>query len=72
MTVYSQQIRAMLARDNLRCPQNAFWEDLKVDVMNAKTSGDQVIIGGDFNTDMTSTAVREFMEELGLINPVFE
>ena len=71
-SVYSQQVRGLLAKGDLRCPQEAFWEDLQAEVQAAMDGGDKIVIGGDFNCDMTSARPKEFMDELGLVNPVFE
>ena len=51
-TVYSQQLRALLRKDDQRCPQQAFWEDLQINVQQAKDGGNQIIVGGDFNCNM--------------------
>ena len=58
--------------NDTRCPQEAFWEDLRIDVQGAKDEGDQIVIGGDFNYDMTSPRAQELMTALGLYNAVFE
>lgn len=71
-TVYSQQVRALLAKNDTRCPQTAFWEDLHEEIQAAKQEGIQIIIGGDFNCDLSKEVTSNFMTELGLYNVVFE
>ena len=70
-TVYSQQIRALLAKGDTRCPQTAFWEDLQTDIQSAKDDGAQIILGGDFNCDLTGPIVLDFITNLGLSNAIF-
>ena len=54
VTVYNQQIAAMVAADDLRCPRLAFMEDLQKEISSAHELGDLVVIGADLNTDITS------------------
>jgi len=71
-TTYSQQIRGMTLENDNRCPQQAFLEDLAIEINLARAEGDMFVIQGDLNMDVTSGVFRNFIESIGLINPVLE
>jgi len=69
-SVYSQQRRIMLEDNDDRCPIKAFWEDLYKSLEDWNNQGDYIIIGGDFNTDITNQELEEKFKDYGLINPL--
>ena len=71
-TVHSQHIAYLTSKSDARSPQQAFLEDLTVELQAAKAAGDQLIIGGDFNLDLTSDTLNEFMDTLELKNVILD
>jgi len=70
-TVYAQHTRYMAEKEDARCPQVAMVEDLKRQLQEAHDTGDQLIVGGDFNLDMRSNVWKQIMEEFTLENAIF-
>lgn len=68
---YSQQLLA-LARDNRTGdePRKVFWDDIREAITRWKDQGDQIIIGGDWNSDYDTT--RLFFADIGLVDPNFD
>jgi len=65
-TVYKQQSRYHVARGDMRCPKKILAEDLKTSLREAREKGENIIIGGDFNTETTETPWKEIAEEFDL------
>ena len=59
----------MAAKKYTRCPQAAMLEDLKTVIEQAKEEGDEIIVGGNFNMNVT-TALTELCEHLELKNEI--
>ena len=68
LTVYSQQRRLLLLKDDDRCPIRAFWEDFWTEMDKWFNQGEVIIVGGDFNEDVTSDKIRDKFSEYGLVN----
>lgn len=62
----------MTAIDDDRCPQLALLEDFEVEINLARADGDMFVIQGDMNMDVTSHTFREYVEKLGLTNPMID
>ena len=69
-TVYAQQLQCLLGKKDDRCPRQAFWEDLAADIQQYQLNGDQILLSGDFNTDITSSAFLSWCSDLGLHNAI--
>ena len=74
MTIYQQQVRALLEEDNTREPRKAVKMDLKKDIEDAKAEGREIIIGGDFNCTVQEGGLegnnwKSWMSNLGLKMP---
>ena len=62
--------RALESADDDTCPREAVLRDLFSFLSNWKTQGIQIILMGDFNTDVTQRKFREKFEATGL-NEIF-
>ena len=71
-TVHSQHIAYLTSKSDDRTPQKAFIEDLTAELQAAKAGGYQLIIGGDFNLDLTTDVLDEFMDLLELKNVILD
>ena len=60
-TVYAQHLR-LSSKD----PIKAFWDDLSKEIDKWRSAEEQLIICGDWNTDVTSDEVTSFMTSRGL------
>ena len=60
-TVYSQQLR-VLQED----PTARFWKDLSRMIIQWHSVGEQVVVSGDWNEDVTSPQIQEWLELVGL------
>lgn len=67
-SVYSQQRRVMLDRNDDRCPVKAFWEDLWIELGRWTEEGDIIIVGGDFNEDIYKPELIQKFKNLGMVN----
>ena len=64
-TVYAQHLRHLH-----KCPLQAFWSDLKEDVKKWQLDGEQLILMGDWNTEMMDDEFFAWRDELGLVDVV--
>ena len=65
-TVYAQQRRHLLNRNEDNDPRERFWEDLQQEVQSWMKQGDHVVVRGDFNEDVWGSNVRKKFEVMGL------
>ena len=77
MTIYQQQVRALLEEDDTREPRSAIKQDLKKDIEDARVEGRDIIVSGDFNCTAQEGGLegnnwKSWMSDLGLKNTVFE
>ena len=70
-TTFTQQINVLATKADSRHPRTALIEDLTKELEEAADAGDQIIIGGDFNSDVTNDFWRELNEHLGMVNAIF-
>jgi exonuclease III len=52
-SVQQQHIQFLDNNDNTRSPETTFLEDLEADLKIWLAAGDQVLVGGDFNKELT-------------------
>ena len=64
-TVYAQHLR-----HSEREPIKAFWDDLGKELDNWIQQDEQIILCGDWNTDITNPEITTFMEARGLQEPI--
>ena len=64
---YSQQQRVLLASGIKKDPIDVFWEDIWKAIDKWKEEGDQIIIGGDWNSDIRDEKFLQPFKERNLI-----
>ena len=63
--MYAQHLR-----HSEREPIKAFWDDLGKELDNWIQQDEQIILCGDWNTDITNPVISAFMEDRGLQEPI--
>lgn len=64
-SAYQQQVAALAANfDIYDCPRDVIFTDLQEMLSPWQTAGDTIIVGGNFNEDIRSTAITKFFNEL--------
>ena len=66
MSAYRQQKLALESADDDTCPREAVLRDLFSFLSGWKTQGIQIILMGDFNTDVTQRKFKEKFADIGL------
>lgn len=59
-TAFSQQQRFFDRTGDTRCPRVAILEDLGSSITQWRNNGDQIILGGDFNEDVSSDDITQW------------
>jgi len=68
LTTYQQHQRYLAGTTNPhRCPRDAFWEDLVMEVQEAQVEGEQIIIMADINKDVKGPKTEKYTCQLGLV-----
>eukprot|EP00957_Ditylum_brightwellii_P192201 14630673-Ditylum_brightwellii.AAC.1 len=63
---YAQHLTYFNKRNRSTCPRQAFLKDLALDVKKWKLEGDQLIVMGNMNEDITTDSIGEWCNSLGL------
>lgn len=71
-SVHNQHLRYLRSNKDLRSPQTAFLEDFKKELLQAKAEGDQIIIGADFNLNLETDALNDWLDELEIEECIIE
>ena len=71
-SVWQQHIQFLNNNDDTRSPETAFLEDLEADLKAWLATGDQVIVGGDFNKELTCGPFPAIFQRNNVHNMVFE
>jgi exonuclease III len=71
-TVASQHKQYFQSINDDRDPRSAFLEDFEQELQEWLALGDNVIIGGDLNKEVTSPIISELFERNGLVNTIHE
>jgi hypothetical protein len=69
-TAFSQQQRFLNRTSDTRCPREAVLEDLGRYIDQWRQDGDQIILGGDFNEDVTNMHIRQWCQRHQLTNAI--
>jgi len=71
LTNYQQQQR-YLSTINMshKCPWDVFWEDLTIEVAEAQSQGDIVIVMADVNEDIKGTTTQKQLRHMGLVEAI--
>ena len=69
--VYNQHLKYLNDNDDDRDPHTAFLEDLDKAVAKWLESGDQLVVGGDFNHEITEAPITTLFEKHGMSNMIF-
>ena len=62
ISVPAQHKRYFQERNDGREPHQAFWDDLAQELDKWLAEGDQIIIGGDINTDVRHSTIKTLFE----------
>ena len=71
-SVWQQHIQFLNDNDDPRSPDVAFLEDLEADLKTWLAKGDQVVVGGDFNQELTRGPLPAMFKRNNMHNMVFE
>lgn len=71
-TAWAQHQAHLNDQNDDRDPRTAFLEDLKLEIQEWLSEGDQIIVGGDINDEVRSEPINQFFEDLGLHNLIFQ
>jgi hypothetical protein len=69
-TAYNQQQRYFNRIEDSRCPREALLEDLGRSINQWRQDGDQIILTGDFNEDVTSPRIQRWCQDHQLTNSI--
>ncbi|MGL5936571.1 MAG: endonuclease/exonuclease/phosphatase family protein [Cetobacterium sp.] len=72
IAVWSQHKVYLQNHNDDREPRKAFLEDLKKEIQRWREEGDQILICGDLNHDVSSPTIVAFFEELEMSNLIYE
>ena len=65
-STYVQQLRYSMQHKNGVCPRELLLQDLQNEIIQWKSSGDSIVVMGDFNEDVRSPTMECWRERLGL------
>lgn len=71
-SVGTQQKRHMQEVNDDRDPRTAFLEDFSAELTKWREMGDQIIVGGDLNAEVTSATIENLFAQHDMINLVFD
>ena len=70
--VPAQHKRFLQDNNDDRNPREAFREDLATELAEWINSGDQILIGGDVNTEVTHSSIQDIFAEHHMTNAIYE
>jgi len=70
LSTYQQQVRYWSAQNNDCCPRDKLLADLKEAIAMWQAEGDQVLILADMNEDVNAPMIRQFCDELHLVEAI--
>ena len=65
-TVYAQHLKYFADAGNIRCPREAFLQDLEGQVTTWREEGDQLLFMADMNEHVLGRGLRKFFTQLGM------
>ena len=71
-SVHSQHIKYFNDKNDERDPRKAFLDDLEEDLVKWIDSGDQLIIGGDWNHHIFEDPIKDLFEKYDMKNMIFQ
>ena len=66
LSAYNQHRRFFLRQNNETCPRKQFMADLRIQLLAWQEAGDALIVGGDWNDDISTPDWKAFWTSLGL------